>query len=252
MPTPQEAALAAFFKSPGVRNSTANASGVNFTPPLAPEEDMVPGADSAEVRALQQSPEYGSYSRQQIREGGLAKVRGLLKMEAIKNQAALEREVVPAHIKGQYDVQASQNNAEASMNRVMAQQQGQDARTEATVAGALQRANVGANATLGANQVRQDQTTGRQAGKIISQRRAALEKEVQAGEPNAIMKFMGKQNPNAKRLAQFDAARDAAEEIARDHGDKSAEEALAEMGVNVPPAALAQIQDFLLLLRGHP
>lgn len=253
MPTPQQLALQKFMSSPGVQARQEEYQSPSFADRMSGVDDLVPSADSAEVHALQQTPEYGSYSRNQIRESGLAKVRQLLKMKQMEDESAQNL----AHTKGQYDVQASEAGAQAAMDRVLAQQQGQTARTELQQGGM----NTRSAAEIAAEQAAATQkaTSGRQkmlaggAGKIQAQR-AALQKDIAKGDPTGIAKLLRRQNPRAGELNDFDAAYEVALKMAR--GDYEPEMGIDEVLAlenrgNATPEDKARIMSFLTMLQGQ-
>ena len=258
MPTPQEA-LAAFMKSPGIKNSTANLTTPEGLDPAGASylarrtadiysgvDDMVPDADSVEVRAAQH--QFGG-SRANIREAGLAKVRGLLKMQGMEDQQAQQM----AHIKGQYDAEAQGAQAEAALNRVLAQQQGQDARTQAQIAGALERTGMTTGTQreiAGGRQQTAQQRLNTQGVRAINAQIAKMEAEAQKNRPNALVR-MWSGDPRADAVNAAKQARDAALEIAREMPDADPEEALMLLGYNdATPEDVAQVRAFLAMIRG--
>jgi len=252
MPTPQQLALQKFMSSPGIANSTANASGVNFTPPVPDEEYMVPGADSMEVRAYQAEGQPGaSMSRQAIRESALAKVRGMLKMKQAEDQQAQQM----AHIKGGYDVQGDVQGAQAAMDRVLAQQAGQTQRTQLQQDAAGERAQLQSatqQGIAGGNQAIQKQKVSSAAIRAINSQIAAMEKAASSKEPGALGKMFGRTNPMAAQVQNAKAARDLAITIARDYPPGTdVEEALQNEGVlDATPDEVGQVASFLGMLRG--
>ncbi len=259
MPTPQEA-LAAFMRSPGVRNSAANlttpegldSAGANYLARRTADiysgvDDMVPGADSAEVRAAQS--QLGG-SRANVRESALAKVRGMLKMQQAEDQQAQSL----AHIKGGYDVAGDVQGAEAAMNRVLAQQAGQTARTQMQQEGAGERVQLQTGTQreiAGGNQALQRQKLSSSAIKAINAQIAKMEADAIKNKPNALMR-MFRGDPRGDAVQTAKQARDIALEIARDYPDMDTEDAMLQAGyADYTPDELGQVNTFLGMLRGR-
>jgi hypothetical protein len=261
MPTPQEA-LAAFFAAPGIKNSTANLTGRSprelqrMSDIYSGVDSMVPSDDSAEVRQAQDAltTQQGAItsipSRESVRESGLAKVRAMLKLQ----QAEDAQQQALARTKGEYDVKAQTAGAQAAMDRVLAQQAGQNERVQMQQGGMNTRNeadNAAAQQKLAAQAKVASQKQMTQGIKAINAQIAKMEADAVKNRPNALVRrFMGDPRGDAVNTAKQ--ARDLAMDIARNYPDMDTEDALAQLGVtDATPDELGQVNAFLGMLRGQ-
>ena len=91
-------------------------------------DDLVPDADSAEVRAVQRETG-GSVSRDAIRSSGMSNLRRILALG--REKFGQEREL--AEVKGTYDVAGQQAGQAAAMDRLIATQRAIGERSEAGI-----------------------------------------------------------------------------------------------------------------------
>ena len=262
MPTPQEA-LAKFMTSPGVKRQMEDIDTSRFPGEggrylarrqadiTSGVDAMVPDADSMDVRALQRVGQPGEgMSRSAIREGALAKVRGMLKMQQTEDEQAQQM----AHIKGGYDVQGDVQSAQAAMDRVLAQQQGQNYRTGIQQEGAGERVQLqtGTQRDIAqGNQSLQRQKLNSSAIKSINAQIAKMEADAVKNRPNALMK-MFRGDPRGDAVQTAKQARDIALELARDYPGMDTEDAMLQAGyADYTPDELSQVNAFLGMLRGQ-
>lgn len=145
--------------------------------------------------------------RETIRSSGLQALKRKLGLEQVEHEQQLERAVVPARVKGEYDVRAQTESAKAAMDRLTA-----NAASIAERQQALQdRVDVRTGRTQEALDVRQqsrlDAQTGRQqAGRRINpsvlNTLARLRGQSEAGEPGTISSFFGAKNKYRGALDQ--------------------------------------------------
>ena len=145
--------------------------------------------------ALQRAAE----ERQTAEEAGMAKLRQL---------------VLPEQVKGQYRVQAAGETARAAESRAASSQAATDARQREMIAALGGRQDK----TIAAQGARQEDQQTFKSGQVsptalsaIARERQAVAARVAKTEPGAVMKFMGRANPQQAELATFDSALKAAQ-----------------------------------------
>jgi len=189
-------------------------------------------------------------SRDMIRESGIQQgVQG-----ARAQQEKLRQLLLPAQIKGEYDVRAAQEASKAQADRLRYSNEQQNARTDKQIAAVGGRQDVGIDAAAAAAKAVADAKATRvnpASLTNISSQRAKLAADITKSNPNALMSALGRKNPRAAELEAFDNSLGYAQKIMDEMPDASAEEALMQMGEQPTPDELGQIQNFLLLLRGH-
>lgn len=211
---------------------------------------IVSGQDQLEptdydLKLMQMESPVGG-SRDEIRDSVFAKIKNMLAMKQAEHAQEMEGKLAPIDLKGRYDLEAAGREAEIADKRLQQSQA----------------------FTAGQNQLNRDAYTDRAVltGGTFDQKNAAkraipasvltnmatqrgmLEREVAKGEPGALGKFFGRQNPQAARLTGFDAAKSAAEQLYQMGESDTAR--LGEIADNVSPQDEAQVRAFLLMMTG--
>lgn len=101
------------------------------------EEEYAP----SEVDLMQEqlSPEGAGFSRDQLRDSAMQKVKQALKMKALEHSQDMEARLAPVQLKGQFDLAASEASGRAMGDRLRFSQDSQNARSEANQAAILGR-----------------------------------------------------------------------------------------------------------------
>ena len=208
-----------------------------------------------EQDTLQSGPYGYSAPKEEYRADSMSKIKRMLGLGQIQHQQQLAEKTQPEIIKGEYGVRAAAEAAKAAEARRGANEAAMASRQDQMIAaiGGRQDKTI---ANQGALQEDQQAFKGGQVNATamgaIARERQHLADEIRKGEPNALFKMFGRTNQRQGELDTFDAALGAAQKIASQFPQASAEEGLMNLGeTELNPDEVGQVQKFLLMLRGH-
>lgn len=136
------------------------------------EAELIAAQNAEGVGKFSDGGVVAGLSREQLRDSAMQGLRRTLGLKSIEHQQEMEAAERPLHIKGRYEVEAATRSAEAAMDRVLQQQQGQDRRTAAQV-----------DSRMGLQNDQQQHQAGMQ-----EDRQAAMAARPQTSVPQALYK----------------------------------------------------------------
>ena len=239
----------------------------NLTPTASPylnkrRAQIVSGEDElapSELEQLTTQQALGNQglgvSRDTIRDAGIQQLKQRLGLITAEAQAKQQGDIATERIKGQYAVQAATEAAKAAEARRAAGSADIAARQEVSQQSAMERLA----AMMGGRKELQTSAQEFKSGQVsstalssIARERQHLADEIRKAEPNMLGRLIGRTNARQPELDTFDAALEAAQKIAAQFPDVSAEEGLMRLGeTGVTPDEIGQVQKLLLMLRGR-
>ncbi len=195
-----------------------------------------------------------SLSRDAMKDTAMQALRQRLGLIGAQSAADTQKAVAPEMVKGQFGLKEAEMKLKAATADKDATRMEADARQQRGFDAADSRQQAGFTHADTAREDAQSFKGGQvnsQAMAAIMREQEALGKDVAKGNPGALGRMFGSTNARQGEVDNFKNNLAYAMKIAQEHPNASAEEAFTAMGLTPDPAELAQIQSFLIRLRGH-